>query len=508
MKTSTLLASTEKDLWQALKKKYTVIEDKNVAEEIQDRLSEWESKVSRTLEVENPYWDDFSYLEKSEEDFHNNNVSVQAIEEDISNYKNLTQKTDSVFDDFWNDKLSNLKKSHSLLPAKNRKDTKITKTQVKAQKQKQLSEQTGLRGSLQKQWRQKAETAYAEWELQQINSYRQKILEQLTSWLDLLQELFSFFNQLAIEPGLLFDLSDGSLTTTDIELLKRWMAYISQNKGAKALCDMLGRLRQAEQSNREELVKYKENIKIEIPDTNSVEEIIGITLGNDLENTIPEELALLADDDSALLFDLKFIENRLMCFDTQGLQQVEMETDAEKKVEAAEDEKMGPIIICVDTSGSMQGSPETIAKAVTLYMATRAASQNRNCYLINFSTTIETLDLSHKMGLKETISFLQRSFHGGTDVAPALEHALETLKNEDYEKADILTISDFVMDNISESLNAKIVAAKESKNKFYSLCIGEHFMNKKLETIFDKEWMYSPSNSNIQEVHKFMQAVA
>ncbi|MGI9346103.1 MAG: VWA domain-containing protein [Gammaproteobacteria bacterium] len=506
MKTSTLLASTEKDLWRALKKQYSVIEDKDVAEQIQDRLDEWESKISRTLEIENPYWDDFSHLEKSEEDFHKGNASVQAIEEDISNYKNLIQKTDSVFDDFWNDKLANLRKSHSLLPEKNRKDTKIAK--AKEQKQKQLNEQAGLRGSLQKQWRKEAETAYAEWELQQINDYRQKILEQLTSWLDLLQELFSFFSQLSLEPGLLFDLSDGSLTATDIEILKRWMTYISQNKGAKALCDMLGRLRQAEQSGKEELIKYTENIKIEIPNTNSVEEIIGITLGKDLENTIPEELALLADDDSALLFDLKFIENRLMCFDTQGLQEVDMETDAEKKAEVVDDEKMGPIIICVDTSGSMQGSPETIAKAVTLYMATRAASQNRNCYLINFSTAIETLDLSHKMGLKETISFLQRSFRGGTDVAPALEHALATLKHGDYKQADILTISDFVMGNIPEDLYAKIVAAKESKNKFYSLCIGEHFMNEKLQTIFDKEWVYSPSNSNIKEVHKFMQAVA
>ena len=38
------------------------------------------------------------------------------------------------------------------------------------------------------------------------------------------------------------------------------------------------------------------------------------------------------------------------------------EVEEERLIEVEEEEKLGPMIICVDTSGSMQGSPETIAK--------------------------------------------------------------------------------------------------------------------------------------------------
>ena len=37
------------------------------------------------------------------------------------------------------------------------------------------------------------------------------------------------------------------------------------------------------------------------------------------------------------------------------------------------------------------------------------------------------------------------SFHGGTDAAPAMEHALEMLQSESFRRADVLVISDFVM---------------------------------------------------------------
>lgn len=55
--------------------------------------------------------------------------------------------------------------------------------------------------------------------------------------------------------------------------------------------------------------------------------------------------------------------------------------------------------MAIDTSTSMSCAPETVAKAVALYFTARARMQNRVCYLINFSTGIETLDLSSEIGL-------------------------------------------------------------------------------------------------------------
>jgi len=152
----------------------------------------------------------------------------------------------------------------------------------------------------------------------------------------------------------------------------------------------------------------------------------------------------------------------------------------------------------------MSGSPETIAKAVTLYMATRAISQDRNCYLINFSTNIETLDLSGGLGLQKVIEFLKMSFRGGTDATPALNHALEMMKEKDYEKADLLMISDFVMGSLPNELISNIQDAKNDKNKFYSLAIGNLFLESRLKDIFDDEWVYNPNNSSIHSLRTML----
>ena len=192
---------------------------------------------------------------------------------------------------------------------------------------------------------------------------------------------------------------------------------ISNNKGVKDLCDMLGRLRNIEKSTKQELVKTTTHIEHIVKDYSSKEEIVGIKIGNELEHIIPQELAVLGDPEISILFDKKFVEGELMCFDLEGTVKEEIEEEIESIKEVSEEEKLGPIILCIDTSGSMSGMPETIAKAITLYISTRAIKQKRDCFLINFSTSIETLDLSGKMGVKELVGFLGRSFHGGTDVA-------------------------------------------------------------------------------------------
>lgn len=51
-------------------------------------------------------------------------------------------------------------------------------------------------------------------------------------------------------------------------------------------------------------------------------------------------------------------------------------------------------MLCIDTSGSMIGKQEMVAKSVALYMANTAVSQKHACYLINFSTNINSLDLT------------------------------------------------------------------------------------------------------------------
>lgn len=352
-------------------------------------------------------------------------------------------------------------------------------------------------------WSESLDKHRTQWELETLNHYRQQFIKELEQLLAMFETLLRRLKSLGLEPGRWLDLSSGSLTEQDIETFKRWADYFRNDEGAQAICEKLGRLNEVETTEKIERVTVKHSVQKWMPDINSREEIVGIKLGRDIEHALPSELALLSDSETALLFDLKYVEGQLMSYDLQGLQQVEDIVEVEEDQSVQEAEEKGPMILCIDTSGSMHGEPENIAKAMALFLANKAWQQDRACYLINFSTGIETLDLSGSGGLSSLIRFLSSSFHGGTDAAPALRHALSMMGEQEYEKSDVLMISDFVMGGLPSDLLSRIENQRLAGNQFYSLVVGSCFMSKRLETLFDHEWVYNPSNSSITDLVNF-----
>lgn len=353
------------------------------------------------------------------------------------------------------------------------------------------------------EWQKRLDQARSEWELRKIAARRAALMSEISRLLNLLQTLHDRLSDLGLDTGILLDFSRGNLTAQDIQQFERWAKYLAEDKGIRALCELLGRVRQIELSETIERVTSIAPVKATLPDISSREEIVGIRLGRDIENLLPAELALLADPDTSILFDLKFFESRLMCFDMQGIQRIHRheETEGERSVKRAE--KQGPMVICIDTSGSMNGMPETVAKAVALYLAAKASAHNRPCYLITFSTSIFTLDLSAKTGMEALLNFLKMSFHGGTDVAPAIEHALDTMEQDAYKNADLLVVSDFIMSGLADGLLTRIKKQRFAGNRFHSLVVGDCYMTQRLRDIFDNEWVFEPSSSQIHEIIRF-----
>ncbi len=434
------------------------------------------------------------------------------MERDFQQYQALAKQTNSkIGEKYWLAEFKKLKENQEYqakLQVLVKKHRSNNRSKEESDSNKANEEHVICRTLLLQQWRKLLDEQIAKWEIETIQKYRRKLLARLREWLKRLQLLADTLDELSIEPGLLFDLSKDNLSLSDIEQLQKWVSYISKDKGVKELCDLMGRLRRAEKTKRQELVKTVSTVTEYVPDINSREEIVGVYLGKDIEHVLPQEIALLSDDDTSVLFDLKFVEGRLMCFEMEGMQTRSYDFEEEHMIEVEKKEKLGPIIICVDTSGSMQGSPETIAKAVTLFMSTRAISQKRNCYLINFSTGIETLDLSGQMGMAQVIAFLQRSFHGGTDASPALTQALKMMDDKKYEQSDLLIISDFMMASLPKPLHEEISKAKANKNRFYSLSIGDLFLSKRLQEVFDNEWVYNPSNSSISSIQNVVSVIS
>ena len=353
------------------------------------------------------------------------------------------------------------------------------------------------------EWQKRMDQVRAEWELREIEARRAAFMAELKKVLRSLKGLQQRLQELGLDTGLLLDLSKGNLTAQDIQQFERWAKYLAEDKGIRTLCELLGKIRQIELSEKIERVRSVTPVQAHLPDINSREEIIGIRLGRDLEHVLPSELALLADSDTAILFDLKYVESSLMCFDMNGIQNIHRHVETEDERSIKEAEKHGPMVICIDTSGSMNGTPETVAKAVALFLATKAREQKRPCYLINFSTGIDTLDLSADIGMESLLRFLGMSFHGGTDVAPALEHAVDKMEEDAYKNADLLIVSDFIMSELPEYLLGRIENRRLYGNCFHSLVVGSCYMSQRLKTIFDNEWVYDPRTSRIHELLNF-----
>ncbi|MCQ1534921.1 VWA domain-containing protein [Methanosarcina sp. KYL-1] len=453
------------------------------------KISYWEKSTRNYLENANPFERHRSKLVSAEWDFKAHGGCEESIMSDLEGYKSLKPSADVIF---WEEKTLDVEKK--------------LEEETEKEKESIIEDLNAIRRNEQEAWRQEYEKQLLEWQLKEIQNRREQLLKEVKEWLEPLQQMKKVFDELGIEPGLLWDSSVGKLCTQDISFLKQWAEYLKNNESVRNLCELMGRLSKEQQSRRTEIINSTVQYSVIKPDIHSNEEIVGIKLGRDLENVIPQELALLSDPDIALLFDLKYVENRLMCFSKQGDETEIIEEDIQKTVSIVDD-KMGPIIICVDTSRSMSGAPENIAKALTLSLSSRAVSQKRNCYLINFSTSIETLDLTPPKGIQDLIDFLKMSFHGGTNVAPALYEGVRMMSEADYKKADLLVISDFVLYGLSSDIVSRCKKQKQEGNRFFSLSVGSFGTQRVDEGVFDQNWTYNPLSGDISEINNVVEWV-
>lgn len=163
------------------------------------------------------------------------------------------------------------------------------------------------------------------------------------------------------------------------------------------------------------------------------ERVTGVRVGGELSDVLPGELALLGDPSTEDLFYQRYTEHRLLCLELEGT------------MEDPESQHRGPVVACVDTSGSMQGDPEVVAKAMVLSTLRRILPQNRRMRLILFGGPGDRQEIDIARGTRATealLDFLGMSFHAGTDFDGSLVRAMELMQEEAYERADVLVLTD------------------------------------------------------------------
>jgi uncharacterized protein with von Willebrand factor type A (vWA) domain len=234
--------------------------------------------------------------------------------------------------------------------------------------------------------------------------------------------------------GRLWDLSEGTFETSGFEIFDTFAKLLENDESLQELAKILGKQSRA-QSTFEKELRDKVVIKSEWQPKNAYRgEINGLKYSNDISCVLPSELALLRNPATKKLFQLKFAQKQLLSYNYRTKEELKKQETEQEEVSVEKKEPKGPIIICVDTSGSMHGTPENIAKTITFALSKIAIEEERKCYLISFSTSIETLDLTDFSAnpIGKLVQFLRMSFHGGTDATLALKHAVKMLSENEW----------------------------------------------------------------------------
>jgi Mg-chelatase subunit ChlD len=181
------------------------------------------------------------------------------------------------------------------------------------------------------------------------------------------------------------------------------------------LVQLIGRFRKMA------LTKQKQKVR------HGADEIADITVGDDISRFLPTELAKLMHPLSRLDLHRQMMERSVLQYEMRG-------TETKGK---------GPMVVCLDKSGSMKGDPNDWATAVALALGDLAVRDGRVFAVVSFDTRIMHEAITKK-GEKMDASALFVECHGGTDIDVAYERALQIIQQNPGQlaKADIVMITD------------------------------------------------------------------
>lgn len=240
--------------------------------------------------------------------------------------------------------------------------------------------------------------------------------------------------------------------------------FVSVDEGEPIVEQVFTPMRRIQEELREQLVPG-------IPP-----DVRGIERSGEIARMLPSEAALLVLPKLRMLWHARRAERALLTYRVEGVQTELVETEVEyleRQEERRPRPKRGPIIAVIDTSGSMSGVPETVTKAIVLQALTTAREERRRCFVFVYGGPGAVIE--HELSLTEggiggLLQFLGHSFGGGTDIG-ALHRVVDKLGEPDWQKADVLLVTDGEW-SPDQKLVAAITGAREAKTRFHGVQIG------------------------------------
>lgn len=188
----------------------------------------------------------------------------------------------------------------------------------------------------------------------------------------------------------------------------------------KALADIVGRMKRF-------AIGVQATKLIDVP-----HEAYDVTTGDNIRDALGSEFALMDDEDTEWEFYRRFLEKEMLQYKKHG----------------KEDAGKGPIIICIDKSGSMHGTPFNWAMGVAEALRRICVDQERDYYAMFFGSNNDRERFDFPMGkapFEKVMEFLSTEANGGTQFDGVLSEALARVSEEfgkGRERSDVVFLTD------------------------------------------------------------------
>jgi uncharacterized protein with von Willebrand factor type A (vWA) domain len=192
-------------------------------------------------------------------------------------------------------------------------------------------------------------------------------------------------------------------------------------------------------------------------------EAYDVETGNNLARLLKAQYALLGNEQTKYEFYRRYFDKELLQFKMRGTEEV----------------GKGPIVVCIDKSGSMNGAPFRWAMAVAEALRRFASDEDRDYYAMFFGANSDRnrFDFPDGKGpFEKVMSFLSCVANGGTQFDGVLTEALEKASKM-YDatgkgKADIVFITDGLAHLSDEWINQFNAERERVGVRVYSVYIG------------------------------------
>jgi uncharacterized protein with von Willebrand factor type A (vWA) domain len=275
-------------------------------------------------------------------------------------------------------------------------------------------------------------------------------------------------------PGRNWDHSMLELHRTYFASLNEYSKIAERSEDIRKILDSIGRIEVEYGARRESMASYSRS------------EMHSVTTSGDLQHMLPVESVKLQDETLKSLFFARWAEGKLLTYQLKG-----------RNWAGGARRRRGPMVAMVDTSGSMHGAPEAVAKAVVLALARRMLKEGRDVKVFLFSSIGQSaeIELTNKRKMAtEFLDFLSYTFEGGTDFNTALGDGLGALRERQYMNADIL----FITDGLSAVSDTHIVAGleevKRKGTRLFTIIVGNDTAGD-LERLSDHVFILSKESS-------------